>query len=314
MRRQKGRMLLAVVAIVLLAAGFRFWSNLPYRHLPFDNTSVSPVLTTQGRILLRPTFADLAYASKSPFEKLDLYLPARRAGPAPVVIWIHGGGFTRGDKRSLPRRDFGSGFKPLGAGGPFQVQVPDVEALTAKGYAVVSLNYRLGISAITADKAAVQDGKAAVRFLRANAAEYNLDPAKFAAWGNSAGGYMAAMLGVTGDQPTSYDDPGLGNAGISSAVQAVVVWFGAINRLARDESIIARYLPIAKTVPPFLIANGDADTQVSAADAQVLQANLRSVGAPSTLTIVHGAGHEDPAFMATQMVPAFAFLDGVFHR
>jgi acetyl esterase/lipase len=172
----------------------------------------------------------------------------------------------------------------------------------------------LGISAITADKAAVQDGKAAVRFLRANAAKYNLDPNKFAAWGNSAGGYMAAMLGVTGDQATPYDDPGLGNAGISSAVQAVVVWFGAINRLARGESIIARYLPTAKTLPPFLIANGDADTEVSAADAQILQANLKRFGATSTLTIVHGAGHEEPAFMATQMAPTFMFLDGAFNR
>src|ERR1700752_3551993 len=75
---------------------------------------------------------------------------------------------------------------------------------------------------------AVQDGKAAVRFLRANAAKYGLDPEKFAVWGNSAGGFMAAMLAVTGYQSTVFDDPALGNADVSSAVQAAVICYGAI--------------------------------------------------------------------------------------
>lgn len=150
------------------------------------------------------SIADLAYAEKSPLEKLDLYLPAPSNGLAPLVIWIHGGALMVGDKRSMPRKNFGPPPKPTGRMGPFQIQVPDVAALTAKGYAVVSLNYRLGTSMDAAALPAVQDGKAAVRFLRANAAKYHLDPDKFAAWGNSAGGYMAAMLGVTGDQPTPF--------------------------------------------------------------------------------------------------------------
>jgi carboxylesterase type B len=76
--------------------------------------------------------------------------------------------------------------------GPYQIQVPDVAALTRKGYAVVSLNYRLlrrpGDAFVDYALPAVQDGKAAVRFLRANAAKYGLDPEKIAVWGNSAGG------------------------------------------------------------------------------------------------------------------------------
>jgi acetyl esterase/lipase len=116
--------------------------------------------------------------------------------------------------------------------GPYQIQVPDVAALTRKGYSVVSLNYRLlrhpGDKFVAYALPAVQDGKAAVRFLRANAAKYGLDPEKFAVWGNSAGGFMAAMLEVTGHQPTVFDDPALGNADVSSAVQAAVIWYGAI--------------------------------------------------------------------------------------
>jgi acetyl esterase/lipase len=262
----------------------------------------------------RPTVEDVAYADRSPAQKLDLYLPKPDGAPAPVVIWIHGGGFRVGDKRSMPRRDFGPAPKTVDRDGPYQIQVPDVAALTARGYAVVSLNYRLGATMGTATLAAVQDGKAAMRFLRANAARYHLDPGKFAVWGNSAGGYMAAMLGVTGDQPTVFDDPSLGNADVSSAVQAVVVWFGAEDRLPGPDLKIARYLPTARKLPAFLIANGDADQVIAPIQAQRLHDALVAVGATSTLTILPGAGHEDPAFTATQMVPTLAFLDRTIGR
>lgn len=262
----------------------------------------------------RPAAADVAYADRSPAQKLDLYMPPAGNVSAPLVIWIHGGGFRVGDKRSMPRRDFGPAPKAVSRDGPYQVQVPDVAALTARGYAVVSLNYRLGTTMGTAALTAVQDGKAAVRFLRANAARYHLDPNKFAVWGNSAGGYTAAMLGATGDQPTVFDDPSLGNADVSAAVQAVVVWFGAEDRLPGAELKIARYLPTAKKLPPFMIANGDADQVIEPIQAHRLHDALIAVGASSTLTILPGAGHEDPAFMATQMSPTLAFLDRTFGR
>jgi acetyl esterase/lipase len=306
-------LLAAEAAVFLVAAAFRMGNRL-YGRLPLDNSSTRTVLTSQGRPLRRPTFADLAYADKSPFEKLDLYLPTQATSPTPLVIWIHGGGMSVGDKASMPRRDFGPAPKPRGRGGPYQIQVPDVDALTAKGYAVVSLNYRLGSSILTDAFAAVSDGKAAVRFLRANASRYNLDPNRFAVWGNSAGGYMAAMIGVTGDQASEFDDPTLGNAGASSAVQAVVVWYGAEDRLGDQRLSITHNLATAKVIPPFMMANGDADPIISAERAQRLQAVLIEAGVKSTLTILHGAGHEDPAFMATQMIPTFAFLDATLRR
>jgi len=278
--------------------------------------SPAPVVgpTYQYSSPIEPTIRNLAYADKSPAEKLDLYLPAPGKALAPLVIWVHGGGFMVGDKHSMPRRNFGPPPKPVGPMGPYQVQVPDVAALIARGYAVVSLNYRLGTSMYAAAIPAVQDGKAAVRFLRANAAKYHLDPGKFAVWGNSAGGYMGAMLGVTGDQPSAFDDPSLGNADVSSAVQAVVVWYGAEDRLPGEGLKIAHYLPTAKTFPAFRIVNGDADRIISSRQAQRLQAALIKAGANSTLTILPGAGHEDPAYMATQMDPTFAFLDRIFGR
>jgi dienelactone hydrolase len=144
--------------------------------------------------------------------------------------------------------------------------------------------------------------------------KYHLDPNKFAVWGNSAGGYMAAMLGTTGNQPTIFDDPKLGNADVSSAVQALVVWYGAEDRLPDPKLSIVRYLSTAKSLPAFMIANGDADQTISPAQAQRLHDALIKAGAKSTLTILRGAGHEDPMFMATQMIPVFAFLDKTFSR
>jgi acetyl esterase/lipase len=262
---------------------------------------------------IEPTFADVAYATLSPSEKLDLFLPARKRGHAPLVIWIHGGAFRVGDKRSMPRRNFGPPPITAGPTGPYQVQVPDVAALTSKGYAVATINYRLlaqpGEPFYQFAVPAVQDGKAAVRFLRANAAKYNLDPNRFAVWGNSAGGFMAVILALTGDQPTEFDDPTLGNGDVSSAVQAAVIWYGAIR-----PDVTTHVVSIAKVIPPFLIAHGDADIRVPVASSKRLNQDLLNAGGKSTLTILPGAGHEDPAFMSTQMLPTFAFLDAVFGR
>jgi acetyl esterase/lipase len=266
---------------------------------------------------IEPGFRDLAYADESPSERLDLYVRTREKERAPLVIWIHGGAFVVGDKKSMPRRNFGPPPVQRSPMGPFQIQVPDVAALVAKGYAVVSLNYRLEGNNVLGMIHATQDAKAAVRFLRANASKYSLDPARFAVWGNSAGGYMAAMLGLTGDRHSVFDEGALGNAGVSSAVQAVVVWYGAV-------AVQGTYFPeclrmsfnlsSGQTYPPFLIANGDADLNVSLADAEAMQSLFLQAGVKSTLIVVPGAKHEDPVFMKTQMLPTFDFLDRVFGR
>ncbi len=306
--------IISIVVVLIIGLSISMRAQFHDRKYPLDNSSPAVVAQAVGRSVLRPSYADVPYAGVSPFEKLDLYLPSQASGPLPLVVWIHGGGFTVGDKRSMPRVDFGPPPKPLGKDGPYQVQVPDVAALSGAGYAVVSLNYRLGSSVVTAAKDAVSDGKAAIRFLRANAQKYGLDPTRFAVWGNSMGGYMAAMLGVTGDQPSEFDDPGLGNSQVSSSVQAVIVWYGAEDRLPGKNLKIASYLATARSLPSFLIVNGDADPVISVGQAQALQAALTAAGGAASLTILPGAGHEDPRFMETQMEPSLAFLNRTFAR
>lgn len=153
-------------------------------------------------------FKDIPYASQSATQKLDIYLPEGFKEPYPVVIWLHPGGFSAGDKDMI---------KPFAA------------ALTAGGYAAVSVNYRLTGEA--GFPAQIYDAKAAVRWVRASAAKYNLSPDKIAAWGISAGAALAALLG-TASGVKELEDLSMGNAGESSRVSAVVDWYGPTDFIA----------------------------------------------------------------------------------
>ena len=158
-------------------------------------------------------YSSVPYASRSSSQALDIWVPDGTPGPVPLVIFVHGGAFVAGDKS-------------------MDVEIGNVASVLAAGYAAASVNYRL--SGEARFPAAAQDVKAAVRFLRANASHYGLDPDRFAAWGESAGGHLVALIGTTGDQETVLDDPSLGNAGVSSAVQAVVDFFGPTDFLQMD--------------------------------------------------------------------------------
>ena len=147
---------------------------------------------------------------------LDLLVPAA-ATPVPLVLWIHGGGWTSGSRTPIPNGPTG---------------------LCARGYAVTSVDYRF--SPTWTWPTQIQDVKGAVRWLRANAATYNLDPDRFGAWGASAGGQLASMLGTAGDLGSvtignlTVDLEGTvgGNNGFSSRVQAVADWYGPTDFLA----------------------------------------------------------------------------------
>ena len=136
-------------------------------------------------------------------NRLDIYLPEKPTGRLPLVVWIHGGGWEAGSKEDCPA-------------------VP----LIAKGYAVASINYRFSQHALF--PAQVEDCKAAIRWLRANAAKYHLDPDHIGVWGESAGGHLVAMLGTTGG--IKEFDKG-GNLDQSSRVQCVVDFFGPAEML-----------------------------------------------------------------------------------
>ena len=151
-------------------------------------------------------YRDLPYLTNGhPRQNLDLYVPTDGTN-LPLIINIHGGAWQAGSKEMGPPMDY-----------------------LRRGYAVASINYRLSQHALF--PAQLDDCKAAVRWLRANAAKYNLDPDHFAAWGYSAGGHLAALLGTTGDVKTF--DAGE-NLGVSSRVQAVVDYFGPTDFLQMD--------------------------------------------------------------------------------
>ena len=170
--------------------------------------------------------------------------------------------------------------------------------------------------------AQIQDCKAAVRYLRTNAQKYNLDPNRFAAWGGSAGGHLAAMLGTTGD--VNEFDVGE-NLGVSSRVQAVVDYFGPtdlidVHRLpdgtvrSSPESPVSKLIGgpvqdnlekakkanpiiyITKNDPPFLIIHGDKDKTVPLHQSELLEAALKKAGVPVTFYTVKDGGHSDPNF------------------
>jgi len=155
------------------------------------------------------TIENVAYAKVSPTQVMDIYLPEGE-GPFPVVVLIHGGAFKMGDKGMETR---------------------NAEALIAKGYAAASINYRL--SGEAKYPAQIEDCKAAVRFLRVNAAKYHLNPDKIGSWGASAGGNLSAMLG-TSFGVAELEGASLGNADASSKVIASVDWFGPINFCTMD--------------------------------------------------------------------------------
>ena len=250
--------------------------------------------TLAGTVALR----DLAYVeSGHERQKLDLYLPVEGEN-RPLIIWIHGGAFRMGSKE-------GNAHDQL----PFEY--------LAQGYALASLNYRLSQHAIF--PAQIEDCKAAVRWLRARSAEFKLDPGRFAAWGPSAGGHLAAMLGTAG-HATEFEVGA--HLDVSSRVQCVVDYFGPTDFLQMDAQRlpdgmvhdladspeselvggaiqenperVARANPITYVtadVPPFLIVHGNQDPLVPFQQSILLVAALGNVGADVTFYTVAGAGH-----------------------
>jgi acetyl esterase/lipase len=240
---------------------------------------------------------DLPYVpDAAPRQRLDLYLP-HPSGPArPLIAFIHGGAWRGGSKDGSP-----------------------AERLLPLGYAVASIEYRFSQDATY--PAQIEDCKAAIRWLRAHAKEYGIDPRHIGVWGASAGGHLAALLGVTG-QDKEFDTGA--NLDQSSAVQCVVDFFGPTDflhygvapnpRLDGPDSAVAQLLggPVAthhaearqassvyfvtKAAAPFLILHGDHDLLVPLQQSQELQADLQKVGVESTLQVVPGAGHGGAGF------------------
>lgn len=219
---------------------------------------------------------------------MDVYYPLTVGEPAPVVIYVHGGGWVEGSKDSLP-------------------SVVGVDALQAAGYLTVSVDYRLAPQ--HKFPAMIEDVKCAVRHLRARADSYNLDPDRFGAIGASAGGHLVSLLGLTDDN----SDFDVGEyLAYSSRVQAVVDLFGPSNlapEYARklffdpeevfgvadgNDRIFFDASPVNYVTsddPPFLIFHGNQDTTVPPLQSKMLFKALQAEGIPVELIPIRKAGH-----------------------
>lgn len=208
------------------------------------------------------TWLNLAYATTSTSQKMDIYLPTTGNGPFPTVIWIHGGAFKFGDKAN-PQ---------------------SLTALNNAGYAVASVNYRLSGEAQW--PAQLEDLKGIVTYLRTNASQYALDSSKFAAWGASAGGHLASMIGagLAKDETTR--------------IQAVVDWFGPIDFYNMDTDIIA------SGVTRCTGANGAADSPESALIGATVSENKAKADAASPLSYL-------AALPASINLPPFLIMHGL---
>lgn len=257
--------------------------------------------------------------------QLDLYLPGTK-GPHPLIVWIHGGAFLGGDKARI-----------------FWTPLPD---LTQRGYAVASINYRLSSQAIF--PALVQDAKAAIRWLRANAAKYEIKDDRIVVGGESAGGYLSAMLGTTGGI-AALEDLTMGNPKESSRIQGVVDFFGPSDFLQMDagvprscekpmvhnapQSPESRLLGcniqdcpekvkaadpityVTRDDPPFLIFHGTGDCLVAPNQSQLLSNALKAAGVRSDLYLLPELAHADKRFISPENEKIVNdFLDSILRR
>jgi acetyl esterase/lipase len=261
------------------------------------------------------SYADVVFSTRTSATgktnrlRLDIQIP-QAAGTRPLVVYIPGGGFMRAPKEAtLDLRTF----------------------VAEAGFVVASVQY-----STMGDQATYKDGiadvKSAIRYLRANATTYRIDPRKVAVWGESAGGYLAAMTGVT----NGIRDFDLGDhLDQASDVQAVIVKFGAtdVSKIGADFDAetqqklysgdnLRKYigakpgtgeldLAVASTVanpttyvkastPPFLLMHGSQDRLVSPSQTLMLHDALRTAGVDSTRYVLEGANHGDLSFMGDE--------------
>ena len=197
---------------------------------------------------------------------LDIYYPLNPpTGPLPAVVWIHGGGLKHLDKN-------------------YEL-IQWCAAYTAlAGYISVSVEYRLlGAAPLPA---AIEDCKTAVRFLRANAEKYNIDPDRMGVGGESAGGYLAAFAALT-DSSDGFDGEEWGD--YSSRVNCAAVWYG-VTRWYKNNPL----LYVTPDDPPILLIHGDNDKIVGLDHSIALQYACRHEGVPVELRIIKNAGHGLP--------------------
>lgn len=286
---------------------------------PPQGTMGVPTIEFDG---ITRSYLDISYAHQSPNQKLDILLPPEGNGPFPTVIFVHGGAFLFGAKRDTQ----------------FLHAIDGIN----RGYAVVTVEYRQAFEAKY--PAGLFDVKAAIRYLRANAVLYKLDPNRFTSCGDSAGAYYTVLAAATDGNP-AFEDMSMGNPGVSSGVKAVVSWYGVFDMLAHRgeqppaeapdpkmpdiekllfgapskdiEGLMHFTNPlhfITRDFPPIFITAGSADKVVSVSQSYMLRDKLAAVCPPDRyeFEILEGFNHGgiDPRWYEKKYADrAYAFFD-----
>lgn len=224
MKQQNGKWIRLTVLALLLAAACVLAVYHEAVYVVFRNLTVERYQMDESEDWEGGTaYLHVQYADVSESDYLDLYVPDTEE-PAPLFVLIHGGGFVGGDSQSRQSQLMYRYFRD-------------------RGYACATINYRLAQEAPF--PGAVQDCKAAIRFLRANAGKYGYDASSIAVFGESAGGYLAVMCAVTNDDEFN-DLPfiGEGEAGeISAKVDVLVNYYGHLEKNSLEQDLRTLHIP-----------------------------------------------------------------------
>jgi acetyl esterase/lipase len=286
----------------------------------------SPMISQQILDAIPRKHFDLAYDTKSKRQKIDLYLPpeAGEGKLVPLVVFIHGGGFMAGDRRDM--------------------QVSVYFGLLNKGYALASIGYRVSGEAQFPDP--VKDCKAAIRYLKAHAIEYGVDPSRFGVVGNSAGAYMALMMATT-PNISFLEDRSTGDSAYGTDMRCCIATYAPVDFSLIDEQkaqegndskpmnnpkvpeclfmgAAVDSLPLESIkaaspaeyltpqVPPMMIKAGSKDELVPHTQSVFFANRAKQIAGDEKVDfeIVPGASHHDPAFKRPAFLEeACAFLD-----
>jgi acetyl esterase/lipase len=238
--------------------------------------------------------------------RMDIYAPRDRSKPRPVVLWIHGGGWSRGDARTS---------------GAYANWPAVLASLAARGFVVASLDYRL--SGEARFPAQIQDVKAAIRHLRTQGGSLGIDSARIYLWGGSAGGHLASLAAVTCGAHDYDPQPSTGRLSrsqinalkgrkalpVNDCVQGAALWYGVFDLehvprvnvagLLRCDPAICREIAraasplhrIGKTVPPMLLIHGTKDETVDASQSKAMAAALQAKGGKAELLLIPDVDH-----------------------
>jgi len=284
--------------VFFILACFILNASLLFAQVPSFVKSILP----EGTVI----HTDISYAADtSSLHKLDIYLPPNPKKSHPLLIWIHGGGWTAGNKY-----------------GDMDYMKSLVKTVLDSGYVLASINYRFATEAVF--PAQIQDCNQAIDFLYENAANYSINRNRIALIGFSAGGHLASLVGTSNNNEIPEFNPNREKPNFK--IRAVVDFYGPSDFIARIGSMkldegnqkststnllgvqpvlrpdLAKFASpttyIDKDDPPFLIIHGEKDQQVPITLSKLLDSYLKLAGVPSEMIIVPGAPHSGELFGA----------------